>query len=145
MDRFDCDTVVMAAMALMDGESAPVDPAEIDRHVRTCRRCASEMAALRSLAGTLAPMRRAAVTADVWPAIEARLERAAVFPAGLVLAAALVFLLTWRAFEAAALDPLAMWTRPVTIGVAVLLFLCLRVNPFRVDPRLVQGRRHAES
>ena len=33
--------------------------------------------------------------------------------------------------------PLTWWTRPVTLGVAALLFLCLRVNPFRVEPRLV--------
>jgi hypothetical protein len=48
-----------------------------------------------------------------------------------------VFLLAWRALEAATLDPLTWWTRPVIVAVAALLFLCLRVNPFRVEPRLV--------
>jgi hypothetical protein len=35
------------------------------------------------------------------------------------------------------MDPLSLWTRLVTVGIAVLVFLCLRVNPFRVEPRLV--------
>ena len=56
---------------------------------------------------------------------------------GLVLTAASVCLLAWRALEAATMDPLSLWTRLVTVGIAVLVFLCLRVNPFRVEPRLV--------
>lgn len=137
MERSRCDAIVLSAMALMDGEAAPIDRAEIDAHVRTCERCASEIAALRLVAERLAPVSRAAVAADVWPAVDAGLERRRAIPPGLVLAAAAVFLLAWRALEAAAMDPLAWWTRPVTVGVAALVFLCLRVNPFRVEPRLV--------
>jgi anti-sigma factor RsiW len=137
MDMAQCDAIVVSAMALMDGEAAPIDRAEIDRHLLTCRRCASEIETLRLLAQRLAPVSRAAVTADVWPAIEAQLDRPARIPAGLVLTAGSVCLLAWRAVEAAAMDPLTLWTRPVTIGVAVLVFLFLRVNPFRVEPRLV--------
>jgi len=132
-----CDAIVLSAMAWMDGEVAPIDRAEIDAHMLTCRHCASEIAALRLLAERLAPASRAAITADVWPAIEAHLDRPRAIPAGVVLTAVAVFLLAWRALEAAAMDPLTWWTRPVTVGVAVLLFLCLRVNPFRVEPRLV--------
>jgi anti-sigma factor RsiW len=137
MDTPRCYAFVVSAMALMDGEAAPIDPAEIDIHMLTCRRCASEINTLRSLAERLASVSRAAVTADVWPAIEAQLERPEAIPAGLMLTTGSVFLLAWRALEAATMDPLTWWTRPVTVGVAALLFLCLRVNPFRVEPRLV--------
>lgn len=145
MDRAQCDAIVVSAMALMDGETAPIDRAGIDVHIATCRRCATEIEKLHSLAERLAPFNRAVVTADVWPAIEAQLDRPAVIPAGLVLTAGSVCLLAWRALEAAMIDPLALWTRPVSIGVAVLVFLCLRVNPFRVEPRLVIRTSHAES
>ena len=137
MDTPQCEAIVLSAMALMDGEAAPIDRAEIDVHVLTCRRCALEIEALRSLAERLAPVGRAAVTANVWPAIAAQLDRPAAIPTGLVLTAASAFLLAWRALEAAAMDPLTLWTRPVTVGVAALLFVCLRVNPFRVETRLV--------
>ena len=132
-----CDAIVLSAMAWMDGEAAPIDRAEIDVHILTCRRCASDIEMLRSLAERLAPVSRAAVTADVWPAIEAQLGRSDAIPAGLLLTAGSVCLLAWRALEAVTMDPLTWWTRPVTVGVAALLFLCLRVNPFRVEPRLV--------
>jgi anti-sigma factor RsiW len=137
MDTPQCDAIVASAMALMDGESGPIDRVEIDAHILTCRQCASDIDALRALTERLAPLGRAAVTADVWPAIEAQFDRPSAIPAGLVLTAASVLLLAWRALEAAAMDPLTWWTRPVTVGVAALLFLCLRVNPFRVEPRLV--------
>jgi anti-sigma factor RsiW len=137
MDTPQCDAIVVSAMAWMDGEAAPIDRAEIDVHILTCRHCATEIEALRALAERLAPLSRAAVTADAWPAIEAQLDRPDAIPAGLVLTAGSVFLLAWRALEAATMDPLTWWTRPVTVGVAALVFLCLRVNPFRVEPRLV--------
>jgi hypothetical protein len=82
-------------------------------------------------------MSRTAVHANVWPTIEAELHRPASIPAGLVLATAAAFLVAWRTLEAATIDPLAPWTRLVTVGIVVLVFLCLRVNPFRVEPRLV--------
>lgn len=137
MDTRRCEAIVVSAMAWMDGEVAPIDRAEIDAHMLTCRHCAAEIETLRRLSETLAPVSRAAATGDVWPAIEAKLERPYAIPAGLVLTAASVLLLAWRALEAATMDPLTWWTRPVTVGVAVLLFLCLRVNPFRVEPQLV--------
>jgi anti-sigma factor RsiW len=137
MDRTQCDAIIVSAMALLDGERAPIDRAEIDRHVVSCRRCASEIETLRSLAERLAPISRATVHADVWPAIEAQLHRPAGISTGLVLTAGAVCLLAWRALEAATMDPLSLWTRLVTVGIAVLVFLCLRVNPFRVEPRLV--------
>jgi anti-sigma factor RsiW len=137
MDTPQCDAIVVSAMAWMDDEAAPIDRAEIDVHILTCRHCATEIETLRALAERLAPLSRAAVTADAWPAIEAQLDRPDAIPAGLVLTAGSVFLLAWRALEAATMDPLTWWTRPVTVGVAALVFLCLRVNPFRVEPRLV--------
>jgi anti-sigma factor RsiW len=137
MERRHCDAIVLSAMAVMDGEVAPIERAEIDAHTRTCGRCRAEIDAVRSVAEKLAPVSRAAVTADLWPAIDARLDRYPAIPAGLVLIAGSVCLLAWRVVEAAVMDPLALWTRPVAVGVSVLVFLCLRVNPFRVEPRLV--------
>ena len=137
MDTPQCDAILLSAMAWMDGETAPIDRDEIDAHILTCRHCASEIEALRTLAERLTPINRAVVTADVWPKVEAQLDLPDAIPTGLVLTAGSVFLLAWRALEAATMDPLAWWTRPVAVGVAVLMFLCLRVNPFRVEPRLV--------
>jgi anti-sigma factor RsiW len=137
MDTPQCDAIVLSAMAWMDGEAAPIDRDEIDAHILTCRHCASEIEALRLLAERLTTVNRAVATADVWPTVEARLDRPEAIPSGFVLTAGSVCLLAWRALEAATMDPLAWWTRPVAVGVAVLMFLCLRVNPFRVEPRLV--------
>ena len=69
MDRTQCDAIVVSAMALLDGERVPIDRAEIDRHVLSCRRCASEIETLRSLAERLAPMSRVTVHGDCWPAV----------------------------------------------------------------------------
>ena len=137
METPQCHAIVLSAMAWMDGEVGPIDRDVIDAHGLTCRHCASEIGALRLLAERLAPVSRVAISHDVWPAIEAHLGRSRTIPAGLVLTAAAVFLLAWRALEAAAMDPLTWWTRPVAMGIAALLFLYLRVNPFRVEPRLV--------
>jgi anti-sigma factor RsiW len=137
MKTSQCDAIVLSAMAWMDGESAPIDRAEIERHILTCRQCALQIEALRLAAERLAPLSRAPVTADAWPAIQTQLNRRDSIRTGFVLTAAFLFLVVWRALEAAMIDPLTLWTRPVTVGIAALLFLCLRVNPFRIESRLV--------
>ena len=48
-------------MALLDGETTPIDRAKIDRHLLSCRHCASEIETLRSLADRLAQFSRATV------------------------------------------------------------------------------------
>ena len=137
MDSSRCDAIVLSAMAWMDGEAAPIDRAEIDVHILTCRHCASEIEMLRSIAEKLVPVSRAAVTADVGPGLEARVGRSGAIPPALVLTAGSVFLLGWRALETVTMDPLALWNRLVIVGVAGLVFLCLRTNPFRIETRLV--------
>ena len=137
MDTPQCDAIVLSAMAWMDGETAPIDRAEIDvPHSHVPPLCVGDRSASFAC-GELSPVSRAAVTADVWPAIEAQLDRPDAIPPSLVLTAGSVFCSPGGPLEAATMDPLAWWTRPVAVGVAALLFLCLRVNPFRFEPRLV--------
>ena len=137
MDTPQCDAIVVSAMAWMDGETAPIDRAEIDATfspAATVRRRSKRFVRLRRGSRPSAVRRSP-------PMCGRRSKRNSTgpraIPAGLVLTAGSVFLLAWRALEAATMDPLTLWTRPVTVGVAVLVFLCLRVNPFRVEPRLV--------
>ena len=130
-----CEAVILDAMALLDGEPPTLSAADVEAHLSICERCASELEQLRSATVALARVRRAPVVADLWPTVSSR-------SSGLstrrwaVAVAVFVSLILWRAFEQAAVDPLALWSRLVAIALATLLFVFLRANPFRVEPRL---------
>lgn len=50
-----CEAVIESISARLDGESAPLPRATVDRHLAACRRCARLAAGLPSLAQLVAP------------------------------------------------------------------------------------------
>jgi anti-sigma factor RsiW len=135
MSTTSCEAVILDAMALLDGEPPTLSAAEVEEHISICERCASEIEQLRSATVALARVHRAPVVADLWPMVSSRLTGVS---AGrwAVTIAVFISLILWRAFEQAAVDPLALWSRLVAIALATMLFVFLRANPFRVEPRL---------
>jgi anti-sigma factor RsiW len=130
-----CEAVILDAMARLDGEQPTLSAAEIEAHISTCGRCASELEQLRSTAVALARVHRAPVMADMWPMVSSRLNGVSASRWGVAIAV-FISLILWRVFEQAAVDPLALWSRLVAIALATVLFVFLRANPFRIEPRL---------
>jgi anti-sigma factor RsiW len=130
-----CEAVILDAMALLDGERPTLPLAEVEAHLSTCERCASELEQLRSATVALARVHRAPVVADFWPMVSSRSTGVSARRWAVAIAV-LISLVLWRVFEQAAVDPLALWSRLVAIALVTLLFVFLRANPFRVEPRL---------
>jgi anti-sigma factor RsiW len=130
-----CEAVILDAMARLDGEQPTLFAAEVEAHISGCERCASELEQLRVAAVALARVHRAPVVADTWPVVSSRLTGVSASRRGVAIAV-FVSLILWRVFEQAAVDPLALWSRLVAIALATVLFVFLRANPFRIEPRL---------
>jgi len=93
-----CDTVQMAAMARLDGESAPASGDEYDTHVAGCEECRDVIAAMTRLHAELDSVSYDTALTDLWPAIQGRIVRRRLAGArerlGFGVLAALV--LVWR-------------------------------------------------
>ncbi len=57
----------------LDGELAPAERAELERHLAGCPRCAATLAELRAVVSTLAQLSDTPPAHDLWHGIEARL------------------------------------------------------------------------
>jgi predicted anti-sigma-YlaC factor YlaD len=65
----------MAAMALLDGEAAPLAAVEINAHVANCDVCGAALAGLTSLNVTMARVSYHQQGVDLWPSIRASVAR----------------------------------------------------------------------
>ena len=135
MSTTTCEAVILDAMAQLDGERQTLSEAEVEAHISSCEKCASELEQLRSAPVVLARVHRAPVVADLWPMVSSRLTGVSARRWAVTITV-LTSLVLWRAFEQAAVDPLALWSRLVVIALATVLFVSLRANPFRVEPKL---------
>lgn len=73
----ECDQVLMAIMATLDGEHPPLSQEAISSHVERCAGCTAAAAELRAAHERLAAMRYDGPRLDLWPDVNDRIDAAA--------------------------------------------------------------------
>jgi predicted anti-sigma-YlaC factor YlaD len=136
-----CEDVRMAAMALADGEAAALSQEVVERHAASCDACRRAIAEMPAVGVCLDAVRVSVPTADLWPAIEARIgvrnERGA-----LVLLAGVLALYKLAVFAPA--QDFGMWVQAAPLIVAAGVFVFLKQNPFQINAALTrQGGEEA--
>jgi anti-sigma factor RsiW len=129
-----CDKT-LAVIAMIEGEVSAANTRELEAHAAECPHCRAAIEEVQTLSATLSRAAAAPVDAEVWSNLEPRLQPSR--PAAALLALAGAGLMGWRAFEMAAGVSLEVWTTLAPLALAIALFAGLRVNPFRVEPRLI--------
>ncbi len=71
--RFSCEEFRIAAMALADGEAAPLDHEQVKQHVATCDNCRVELQRMDIQESFDASTQRAPQSADVWQRVRNQL------------------------------------------------------------------------
>jgi anti-sigma factor RsiW len=137
-----CDAVCQAAMALADGETPALEPAQVQLHLAQCVECRRRVEELRSLNHLFADCSRRVQAADLWPAIQASLAphqaparrrgSAAMF---LML---VIMLLLVRGVVLAGSGIVEWVARAVALLLVLGWVLLLRENPFAIHPHLIE-------
>jgi len=131
MSVLDCEKVRLSVMAERDGERAPLERGEVERHLASCMECRAEVAFdLDARAALEALGRRLPEVEPIWPSVEVRLRassarRALGWAAALAIVAARFATLGLDLGWAGQLAPLAA---------AVLVLVAFGVNPLRLSP-----------
>jgi hypothetical protein len=73
-DKHDCDLMCERLASYLEGELAPDEKAEAERHLAECASCAEVLAELRAIAAEAATMPLLAPTRDLWAGIESRIS-----------------------------------------------------------------------
>ena len=134
-----CEDVRIAAMALAEGEAAPLERAAVEEHVASCEACRRSVAELSAVTRSLDMLQRPDRGADLWPAIESRLRRRTERRVLMLTAAALA---AYKVVEFAPAYDFGTWIQLAPVIVAMAAFAFLKQNPFKIDAALL--RREGE-
>jgi hypothetical protein len=140
MKDFDCETVLVAAMAVADGHPGKLETGQIEAHLAVCGACRSELEALGRLGKLLDSQKRRQSDQDLWRAIEPRLfdqtERLPSdrslrmwVPIGLIL-------LAYKLFEQIPDRHLALTYKLLPLLLVTAVFVYLKQNPFEINTEL---------
>ncbi len=145
MNKEYCEKIRISAMAIRDGETAPLSGQEIARHLQSCADCRLEIDQQKQAEDILNGRSRRIFAQDVWPEIAAALEETrgrpvqpANVPAFLVLC---LFLLAYKVVEVLPFVTAGVAVKLIPAGVLVLFFSLLKQNPFQINSNL--GHRQA--
>lgn len=138
MKAMNCDEILMAAMAVSDGEETGLPIAEIKEHIAGCESCGLETAQMELLAQTFANYERREMNADLWPAVSdgiIRSEIARLSGKG-VLAVVAVLLVAYKLIELVPYETPGHFLKIAPVIMAVALFIFLKENPFKINTEL---------
>ena len=141
MKELSCDEVLMAQMAIADGEEPAFTKEQLAAHMTGCANCQNELTQMLALNRVLASQTVAEPQVDLWPTIENRIAK----PSSSVLgwqpfALIGLLLVIYKLMEMLpARDP-GLAFKLVPLVIVTLLFVFIKENPFRINTELVMER-----
>lgn len=131
-----CDDVLMAAMALADGEEAALSEAQVDTHLAGCEACRLELELAGEAVRVLEARGRRIREPDLWPGIEKRISAGAA-PSTLVFWALGAVLVGYKLIELLPEEAPAYAYRIVPLIIVAAAFIFIRENPFKIKTELI--------
>ena len=140
MKQANCEDVLIAAMALADGEEETgLSGAQVEAHLARCETCRSETAQVSRTVHLLESGERRIYDADLWPVIEQRISKKAM-PPTLVFWALGIALIAYKLFEMLPEDAPGYIFRIVPVLVIAAAFIFIKENPFKIKTELILER-----
>jgi predicted anti-sigma-YlaC factor YlaD len=140
MKQANCEDVLMAAMALADGEEETgLSSAQVEEHLARCETCRLETAQVSHTVHLLESSERRVYDADLWPAVEQRISKKAM-PTALVFWALGIALIAYKLFEMLPADAPGYVFRIVPVIAIAAAFIFIKENPFKIKTELILER-----
>lgn len=138
-----CNTVQLAAMSRLDGESEPASGDEYDTHVTGCEDCREAIAAMTRLHAELDSVSYDSAPTDLWPAIQRRIVRRRLSGAherlGFGVLAALV--LAWRTAQLVFDVPVPVLNALVPLTVAIFVGWWVAGDPLAIQSVVLEEQQ----
>lgn len=139
MSELNCESVLMAAMAIADGYQPEVSSEQIGTHLASCADCRRELGQLQALSSLLDSQERRLRTENLWQKIERRLPNVTrtstfrVWGSFMILGA---LLLGYRLLELIPDRDFSFLFKFVPVLLVIAAFGYLRENPFTINSEL---------
>jgi anti-sigma factor RsiW len=139
MKELTCEDVLMAQMAVADGEESPFAKEQLAAHFAVCAECQHEWKQLQALDQLLNGQKFSEPRNDLWPAIEKKIAKRSTLswrPFALIG----LLLVIYKLLEMLPARDLGVAFKLVPLAIVVLLFVFIKENPFRINTELVLER-----
>lgn len=141
MKELSCEDMLIAQMAVADGEEPGVSKEQVAAHFAVCANCQSELTQLQALDQVLAGHKLSEPRVDLWPAIEHRIPgRTRVVASWQPFAVIGALLVAYKLLELLPAQDLGLGLKLIPLIIIPVLFFLIKENPFRINPELVQER-----
>lgn len=138
MTTINCENVLLAMLAEMDGEEAGISAEQKALHIAGCADCRRDFEQLQNTDDLLKRQAPREPDADLWTAIEARIQPQPAPEKGwrifLVLGA---FLVACKLLEMLPAEDFGWWLRLAALVFVGALFGFLKENPFKINNELI--------
>ena len=138
MKELSCEDVLMAQMAVADGEEPAFSKELIAAHMTGCANCQNELKQLLALDRVLASHTVAEQQVDLWHQIENRIAKPTLSWRPFALIGLL--LIVYKLLEMLPARDIGMAFKLVPLVIVTLLFVFIKENPFRINTELVMER-----
>ncbi|HEY0428966.1 MAG TPA: zf-HC2 domain-containing protein [Pyrinomonadaceae bacterium] len=136
MRKENCEEILMALMAVFDGETTEYTPEQLNAHTANCAGCRAEIDELQNTFALLKNQERREQNVNLWSSIEPQIEtekqtnwRPFAFLG--------VFLVVYKLLEMIPASDFGFVFKIVPLVVVIALFVFLKENPFRINTELV--------
>lgn len=139
--ELNCEDVLMAQMAAIDGEESTHSKEQLAAHMNGCVNCQNELKQLLALDRVLESHSLAAQPIDFWPTIENRIVEANSSVVGWRPFALIgLLLIVYKLLEMIPDRNPGLALKLVPLVIVIVLFVVIKENPFRINTELVMER-----
>lgn len=137
MSELNCEIILAAKMAELDGEKAEISAEETNLHLAICENCRTEFEQIKHLHRRLQTQTRCEQQADLWSAIERKIGGQTVSPISpktFFLFGSL--LVAYKSLEIFPERDFGLLFKVVPLVLIIALFVFIKENPFKINAEL---------
>ena len=139
MTDINCESILIANMALRDGEESPLGLQEIETHLSNCERCRLEIESLCTVDELLSSQQRLRQEPNIWPLVSKRLEASTGSAPPFNWRVVLLFGIPLFGYKALLLilqTAPSLWSKLIPMILVIAVFGYLKANPFKINSEL---------
>ena len=131
-----CEEILMATMAVFDGETTEFSPEQLNAHLANCPNCRAEIEQMQNAFNLLKAQERQAHDADLWASIAPQID-AGRKTNWKPFAFVGIFLVVYKLLELIPASEFGLAFKIVPLVLVVALFVFLKENPFKINTELI--------
>lgn len=135
MNETNCENILMAKMAELDGEKTEISAEMMNSHLSVCENCRSEFKQIQKVGDLFNGQTRRESNPDLWSAIEKQIgaKKSLGFAPFIFLGG---FLIVYKLLEMLPEQSFGLAFKIVPLIIIVALFVFIKENPFKINTEL---------